>query len=70
MKQQVVDIILISLIFILIITIVVLVIKFDKDGFECMVNPISYYEHMKEVSCDCQTRNEWNNFKGLNLSLP
>lgn len=71
MKRQIImDIILMVLIAVLIITIITLIIKFDKDGFECLSNPIIYFENLKNASCDCRERQVWEtSFNELNLTL-
>ncbi len=53
MNQQTVDWILIFLIIILVGVISMGLFTVDKDSFQCLKNPVLYYEHMKDVSCIC-----------------
>jgi len=62
MNTKTIDIILIILIFLLLVSIGILISKFDKDSFECMANPITYFENLKDASCKCEERSEWNDF--------
>lgn len=51
--QRILDLILIVMITGMLIATVWLIVIFDKDGFECLANPIYYYERLKETSCNC-----------------
>ena len=71
MKKETIDVILIFLIVVLISTTLFLIIKFDKDGFSCLANPINYFEKIKNVSCQCQEIQAWDqeiDFSNLTLS--
>ena len=59
-SRQTIDIILIVLILGLIISVGILVYKFDKEGFECLANPINYYEELENVTCECRDKSEWD----------
>ena len=53
MNQKHIDIILIFLISILILVIVYMIFQFDKNAYECLGDPISHYENLKNLSCSC-----------------
>lgn len=45
----------INIIFLLLILIVLILIliKLPDDSFDCLNNPIKYYQNLKNVSCSC-----------------
>lgn len=67
MDKKSIDLILIFLIFILLVSTIYLIFIFKKDGFECLANPINYFENLKNSTCICYKNTGWN-LKELNLT--
>jgi len=63
------DIILMFLILSLVILTTILIIIFDKDSFDCLANPINYFQNLKNLTCSCQERTEWNSLNISNFSF-
>ena len=55
--KLIIDIILVILILALIGIFIYFIIIFKKDAFQCLQNPVLYYEQLKNASCSCLDSN-------------
>lgn len=57
--KLILDFVLIILVLIFIVAIIYLIVIFKKDAFQCLQDPVLYYQQMKNVSCQCSVMPSW-----------
>lgn len=67
--QKVLDITIIILTLCVLVTTIWIIVIFEKDSFDCLANPVNYYEQLKNKSCYCINRQPYM-IDNFNLSIP